>query len=84
MADPADEHHVKPPAAEFDTFLLKAWKLEKLPSYRNPLAEWNELVHKLVGTISPEERDALELSLLPHVVRYIDEYGENKMSGYVR
>ena len=77
MADHAAEPAARSPTVvdhtkedQFDAYLLKVWKLEKLHPYRNPLAEWNELVKALAGNIDPDERDAFELALAPFVIRF--------------
>jgi len=69
---------------QFDAFLLKAWKIDRLETHRNPLAEWNELVKAIIKElpgIPPEGRDGVEVFILPLVVRFLDEFGENNMVG---
>jgi len=80
---PPTVDHTK--ADQFDLFLTKVWKLDRdllILNKRNPLKEWNELIGALIGKdADPAGRDAFEIRILPYVVRFIDEYGENKMEG---
>jgi len=69
---------------QFDAFLMKAWKIDRLESHRNPLAEWNELVKAILKDLpgtQPEGRDGVEVFILPLVVRFLEEFGENGMAG---